>query len=47
MSPDKDYGHTVSDARKRLIEADALSHDEIHAHLDVDFTGPNVVLGED
>jgi hypothetical protein len=22
-------------------------HDEIHAHADVDWTGPNVVLGED
>lgn len=38
-------GHAVGDARKRLL--DLPNHDEVHAHADIDFTGPNVVLGED
>ncbi len=46
--PDKDYSHTIGDARKAQQAKDvALNHDELAAHLDVDFTGPNVVLGED
>jgi hypothetical protein len=40
-----DISHAVGDARKRLLEQ--ANHDEQHAHADVDWTGPNVVLGED
>jgi hypothetical protein len=39
--PVRDYGLTVGDARKRLAP---LNHDEVHAHLDVDW---NIVRGED
>jgi hypothetical protein len=45
MTEPRDYSHVPGDVRKRLLEQ--ANHDEIHAHEDVDWTGPNVVLGED
>jgi hypothetical protein len=40
-----DVRHAVGDARKRLVEQ--ASHDEQHAHEDVDWRADNIELGQD